>query len=163
MGDKPHIEESAPRMKDRHNAWHILLDYLYTIIISVLIAVFLTIIGIQNRFQSILSCLLSFGISICTLIVLLFWLFKSGTDKDLVNTSHNDSRRRGRMVIGSHLGPFILRRFVSVNNQHARWPSSSDRALALVFGGTVAYSFIPGSVEVRQGSRGKGEGQSPRE
>ena len=46
---KPHMERSATSVMEHGDANHILLDYFYTIILSVLIAVFLRLAGIPFR------------------------------------------------------------------------------------------------------------------
>ncbi|MCX5812410.1 MAG: histidine kinase [Proteobacteria bacterium] len=129
-------------MRKHLDARHILLDYLYTIIISVLIALFLTIVGISKPFLPNLVMSLSFGVSICTLIILLFLLFNPGQGKALPIVFILAAGVIGGNIIGSQAGPFILRHFFSINidvlqeGHHLK-----TVVMALVFGGAATYFF----------------------
>src|SRR4030042_218542 len=79
MVPKPHSEVTAISIKGHLTARHMLLDYFYTIIISILIAAFLTIVGISKSFLANLVMSLSFGLSMCSLITLLFWIMNPQT------------------------------------------------------------------------------------
>jgi sensor histidine kinase YesM len=132
---------SALRIKDRHNVRHILLDYLYTIIISLVIAVFLTIVGASKPFLPNLVMSLSFGISMCTAIVLLFWLLNPEPDNTLSIVLILIAGVVGGMVIGSQVGALILQRFFSVIIGKDGSHFLQAVVLALVFGGTATYFF----------------------
>ena len=138
---KPNIALSAVPIRSHFNAKHILLDYFYTIIISVLIAVFLTIVGISKPFLSNLVMSLSFGTSMCTLVFLLFWLFNPVQGKTLPVVLILMTAVVGGMITGSQVGPFILRRFFSIVIGTRGGNPLQTVALALVFGGTVVYFF----------------------
>ncbi len=120
---------------------HILLDYFYTIIISVLIALFLTIVGISKPFLFNLVMSLSFGVSICTLITLLFLIFNPGQRKALPIFLIMATGVVGGMIIGSQAGPFILRHFFSIVVDTRDGHHLKTVVMALVFGGTVSYFF----------------------
>jgi sensor histidine kinase YesM len=141
MITKPNIDLSAPRIKDRHDVRHILLDYLYTIIISLVIAAFLSIIGISKPFLANLVMSLSFGISICTLAVLLFRLINPELNKALSIILILIASVVGGMIIGSYVGHFILQRFfpfmISTDDSHVL----KTFVMALFFGGTACYFF----------------------
>jgi sensor histidine kinase YesM len=141
MIDKTNTELQATTMRKYHNLRHILLDYLYTIIISVLIALFLTIVGISKPFLTNLIMSLSFGISICTLVILLFWLFNPVQGKTLPLVLVMAAGVVGGMIIGSQAGPFILRRFFSIVIGTQDDHPLQIVVLALVFGGTATYFF----------------------
>jgi sensor histidine kinase YesM len=142
MIDKTNTELPAITMRKYHDARHILLDYLYTIIISVLIALFLTVVGITKPFLPNLVMSLSFGISICTLVILLFWLLDPVRWKTLPIVLIMAAGIIGGMIIGSQVGPFILRHFFSIviGTQQSGHPLQIV-VLALVFGGATTYFF----------------------
>ncbi len=141
MADESNIEQSAPSIRGHLNAKHILLDYFYTIIISVLIALFLTIIGVSKPFLPSLIMSLSFGTSICTLVIMLFRLFNPDLNKTRPMVLILIASVIGGMIIGSHMGPFILRRFFSIVIGTGGEHPLQMVVLALVFGGTAAYFF----------------------
>jgi sensor histidine kinase YesM len=138
---KPNIDQSTPRIKDRHNVRHILLDYLYTIIISLVIAAFLSIIGISKPFSVNLVMSLSFGISICTITVLLFRLINPELNRTLSIILILIASVVGGMIIGSYVGHFMLRRLFSVVISTDGSHVLKTVVMALVFGGTAAYFF----------------------
>lgn len=141
MVDESNIEQSACSIRGHLNAKYILLDYFYTIIISVLIALFLTIIGVSKPFLPSLIISLSFGISICTLVIMLFRLFNPDLNKTRSTVLILIASVIGGMIIGSHMGPFILRRFFSIVIGTGGEHPLQMVVLALVFGGTATYFF----------------------
>jgi sensor histidine kinase YesM len=140
--ERQNIQGSTSWAKDHVTSRHIFLDYLYTIIISVLIALFLTAVGISKPFLSNLIMSLSFGISICTLIHLLILIFNPEPGKVLSLVYIMVAGVVGGIVIGWQLGSLILRRFFSImigvggSAYHMQ-----TLILGLVFGGTAAYFF----------------------
>jgi sensor histidine kinase YesM len=137
---KPTIELSTPRMRDRHDFKHILLDYLYTIIMSVLIAVFLTIITPKPFLANIVMSL-SFGISSCTIVILLFWLFNPELDKTLLIILLLIASVVVGWIIGSQLGYFVLRHFFSIVIPTDGYYVLRSFVLALAFGCMCTYFF----------------------
>ena len=110
MVPKPHQEIPAHFIKGHLTPGHMLLDFFYTILISILIAAFLTIVGISKPFLVNLVMGLSFGISMCTLITVLFWIVNPQTFSTLSIGLVLIAGVIGGMVIGSQVGPFILSR-----------------------------------------------------
>jgi sensor histidine kinase YesM len=137
----PDVEPSAVRMKSYFNVRQILLRYLYVIIISVLIAVFLTVVGIAKAFLPNLVMSLSFGISICTFVMLLFKLFNPEQGKILPMVLILAAGVVGGMIAGLCVGSFILRRFFSIVIESQGSGPLQAVILALFFGGIVAYFF----------------------
>jgi sensor histidine kinase YesM len=119
---------------------HYIFEFLYVIIISALIAVFLTIAGIGNSFLPVLIISESFGISMSSLINLLLWLVKPKTVISIVFILIIGVA--GGTSIGLELGPFLLRRFLS---ESLKWtPRDLMQAifLAFAFGGVISYFFF---------------------
>jgi sensor histidine kinase YesM len=141
MTDKPKIEQWSLPIKKHLDAMHILLDYLYTIIVSILIAVFLTAVGISKPFLSNFIMSLSIGISMCTLVTLMFWLFNPKVDEKLSMVLALIAGVVSGMIVGLQLGPFILRRFFSIAIGARSNNPYQTVMLALVFGGAVSYFF----------------------
>lgn len=143
MIERRKIQGSTSRAKDRHvTSGHIFLDYFYTIVISVLIALFLAAVGISKPFLSSLIMSLSFGISICTLIHLLILIFNPEPDEVLSLAYIMVAGVVGGIAIGWQLGPFILRRFFSVTiGTGGSAYHIQTLILGFVFGGTAAYFF----------------------
>jgi len=135
------MDFSAIPIKKPFDARHILLDYFYTIIISALIALFITIVGISKPFLPNLVMSLSFGVSICTLIILLFRLFNPQQVKTLPIVLIMATGVVGGMIIGSQAGPFILLHFFSIVIDARDGQYLKTIVMALVFGGTVSYFF----------------------
>jgi sensor histidine kinase YesM len=138
---KPQTELSTPWIKGHLNTKHLLLDFLYTIIISLLIALFLILVGISKPFVANLVMSLSFGLSMCTLIHLLFWV---------LNPERIDARSIsliliagviGGMIIGAQLGSFVLRHFFSIVIGEGADYVLKTAVMAIFFGGTAAYFF----------------------
>jgi len=76
------MEQSEICIKHYINARNVLINLLYTIIISTLIAAFLTLTGFTTK-SFIINLIMSqsFGISICSMIMLLLWIFKPKPEK----------------------------------------------------------------------------------
>jgi sensor histidine kinase YesM len=141
MTDKPDIEQWSLPIKEHLKARHIFSDYFYTVIISVLIAVFLTVVGISKPFLSNLIMSLSIGISMCTLVTLMFWLIKPKLDERLSVVLTLIAGIVGGMAIALQIGPFILRRFFSVVIGAGSNNLFQTVILAFVIGGAVSYFF----------------------
>jgi sensor histidine kinase YesM len=135
------MEPSTSLMRKHLDARHILLDYLYTIILSVLIALFLTVVGISKPFLPNFVMSLSFGVSICTLVILLFQLLDPKQGRALPIIFILAASVVGGMIIGSQAGHFILRHFFSIVIDTQEGHYLKTVVMALVFGGTAAYFF----------------------
>lgn len=141
MVPKPHSEVTAISIKAHLTARHMLLDFFYTIIISILIAAFLTIVGISKSFPANLVMSLSFGLSMCSLITLLFWLLNPQTSSALSISLILLTGVVGGLVVGSQVGSFVLRRFFSVVMGAGGDYFLKTAVLAIFFGGTATYFF----------------------
>jgi sensor histidine kinase YesM len=118
---------------------HMLLEYVYTIIICILIAGFLSVLGITKPFLSNLVMSLSFGLSICTVIHLLLWLLNPGLDKTVSINLILAGGILGGMLIGSQIGPLILQRVFSLEIGTGSDKVLKTIVLATFFGGAAAY------------------------
>ncbi len=106
------MEHLSDHIKNYVNARHFFVDLLYTIILSALIAVFLTLTGIAPSFVMSLVMSQSFGISICSIITLLLWIIKP--EKILSLALIVITGIAGGTLIGLQIGPFVLEQFFSV-------------------------------------------------
>ncbi len=118
---------------------HVLGDLFYTIILSVFIAIFLTLTGIASSFVMALIMSQSFGISICLMITLLLWLFKP--EKALSLALIVIAGIAGGTLIGLHLGSFVLRQFFSVVVEGPEKSLLQAIILCLAFGSVISYFF----------------------
>ena len=154
----PAARGTASPIKAHRDVKHILLDYLYTIVISVLIALFLTVIGVSKPFLPNLVMSLCFGISICTLVILLFALFDPEPDKTLSIVLIMVASVVGGMMIGSHLGPFILRRVFSiVIGTRAEHTAADGCPRPRLRRDGRLLLLLQGAAEIRPRNGGKGE------
>jgi sensor histidine kinase YesM len=118
---------------------HVLGDLLYTIILSVFIAVFLTLIGIGSSFVTTLTMSQSFGISICLMITLLLWLVKP--EKALSLALIVITGIAGGTLIGLQLGSFVLWQFFSVVVKGPEKSLLQAIILCIAFGSVISYFF----------------------
>ncbi|RJR54429.1 MAG: sensor histidine kinase [Desulfobacteraceae bacterium] len=132
---------SASLIKGHMDPKHILLDFLYTVILSFLIAVFLTLAGFSNPFLVNLVMSLSFGVSICTLIGALFWVLNPHVTNKASMVLILVAGVVGGMLVGSQLGPFLLRRFFSIVIGAEGGLFLKSGVMAIFFGGGAAYFF----------------------
>jgi sensor histidine kinase YesM len=141
MEARPDSEWRAFSVQESLTIGRLLLDYFYTVIISILIAVFLSLVGAAKLFLAALVMSLSFGLSICTLIKLLFWILNPRMFSTLSIGLILASSILVGMVIGSQVGPFILVRFFSVAIGAEEGNALRTAVMAIFFGGAVAYFF----------------------
>ncbi|MBA4395711.1 MAG: hypothetical protein C0407_19330, partial [Desulfobacca sp.] len=118
---------------------NVLLDILYTLIISTLIAAFLTISGISPPFFYNLIIAQSFGISTCSLILVLLWLLKPERVSAFVVIFI--AGVSGGTLMGMQIGSFILQTFFSIPS-HRMGSFIQKIILAVTFGGVVSYFFF---------------------
>lgn len=119
---------------------HLLFDFLFAMVISALIAVFLFFAGIGGSFLSVLIISESLGIAIYSLIHVLFWLVKPQKITPIISILIIGVA--GGTLIGLHLGPFLLRQFFSVA---LKWtPRDLLQAIlfSIAFGGAISYFFF---------------------
>jgi uncharacterized membrane protein len=99
MEEKPKTALPVIMIRRHLTPGHILKDYLYTVVISVVIALFLKFAGFSEPFLPCRVFSLSLGLTICTLAVLMIWLFNPKTDNLLVI---------GLLLAGSVVGAVLL-------------------------------------------------------
>jgi sensor histidine kinase YesM len=119
---------------------NVLKDLAYTIIISTLIAAFLTFTGITT--QSFIINLIvsqSFGISICSIIMFLLWIFKPEKSASLafIFTIGVGSG----ILIGLQIGPFVLQQIFSIVLKPQDRGLLQTIIIAIAFGSAVSYFF----------------------
>jgi len=138
--DNPNLESCGDRIKIYFTPSHILLDFLYTIILSILIALFLTLTVFKGFFGINLVMSLSFGISICSIILFLLWMFKPAKPVLLIVLLIVGVA--GGTLMGMHIGPFILEHLFSIVLKHQKKDVLQTIIFAITFGGVASYFFI---------------------
>ena len=135
------MEQHIPiNIKHHLNARHVLFDLLYTILISTLIAVFLTFTGITSKsFIMNLIVSLSFGISFCSITAFLLWIFKPEKTASLVFIAMIGIA--SGTLIGVQIGFFILHQIFSVTLIQPGKSLFQAIILAITFGGLAWYFF----------------------
>jgi sensor histidine kinase YesM len=133
------MEYLSDYIKHYINPRHVLTDLLYTIMLSVFIAVFLKLIGIASSLLAALAMSQSFGISIWFIITLLLWLFKP--EKALSVAFIVITGIAGGTLIGLNVGSFVLRRFFSVAVEGPEKSLLQAIILCIAFGGVISYFF----------------------
>ncbi len=129
------------QIREHLTAKHVLGDLLYTVIISTLIAVFLFTIGIARPFVASLVTSLSYGISIYSVITLLFRVFNPNPEKTAHMVLVVLVASIAATLITLTISPLILERFFSM---HTGPYPNIVRTVLLFFaiGGVVFYVFF---------------------
>jgi len=121
---------------------NVLKDLVYTIIISAVIAVFLTLTGITTKsFVINLIVSQSFGISICSIIMFLLWIFKPKPEKIVSVAFIVIIGIVSGTLIGLQTGTFILQQFFSIVLKRQEKGFLQAIILAITFGSVVSYFF----------------------
>jgi len=119
---------------------NVLKDLVYTIIISAVIAAFLTFTGITTKsFIMNLIVSQSFGISFCSIIVFLLWIFKPERIASLVFILVIGVA--SGTLIGLQIGSFILRQFFFITLKQQEKSLFQIIILAITFGSLITYFF----------------------
>lgn len=134
------MEPSQDIIRRHLNLRHVIVDFLYTILISALIAVFLTVSGLSDSFFSALIISQSFGISIYSIINFLLWLFKPERIFSVIFILIVGVA--GGIMIGLHLGSFILREFFPTVPKESPRDFLQTLIFAITFGGVISYFFL---------------------
>jgi len=130
------MEQYANYFKPRN----FLIDLLYTIIISTLIAEFLTFTGITTKsFIMNLIVSQSFGISFCSIIMFLLWIFKPEKTASLVFVIIIGIA--SGTLIGLQIGSFALQQIFSVTLKQPEKSLFQVIILAITFGMIATYFF----------------------
>jgi hypothetical protein len=112
MADKPNIEQTTHSLTEYFNGRQIVRYCLYVVIISILLAVFFSLVNnSKSSFLPSLIISLSFGITICTLLNLQVWLFKPKQGNSLSIVLIMLSSVVGGVGIGTQVFLFIIRSF----------------------------------------------------
>jgi sensor histidine kinase YesM len=135
------MEQPIPiHIKNHMNARHVLIDFIYTILISTLIAAFLTFTGITTKsFIMNLIVSQSFGISFCSIIMFLLWIFKPEKTASLVFIVIIGIA--SGTLIGLQIGSFLLQQIFSVTLKQPEKSLFQVIILAITFGMIVSYFF----------------------
>jgi sensor histidine kinase YesM len=134
------MAQSAKLIREYLGARNVLLDYLYTIIISIFIAAFMSISGISPHFFYNLVISQSFGISICSLILFLLWVIKP--EKPLKVTLVLILGVIGGTLLGLQVGYFSLQEFFPQAVHKSQGSIFQKIIFALTFGGLISYLFL---------------------
>jgi hypothetical protein len=133
------MEQSEIYIKHYINARNVFIDLLYTMIISTLIAAFLTLTGITKSFVMNLIVSQSFGISICSIIMFLRWIFKP---EKMVSVAFIVMIGiASGTLIGLQIGSFVLQQFFSIILKQQEISSLRAYILAITFGIILSYFF----------------------
>ena len=118
----------------------VLKDLVYTIIISAVIAAFLTFTGIATgSFVIVLIVSQSFGVSIYSIIHFLFWVFKPKKMASVVFIVMIGIA--GGTLLGLQIGPFVLLRFFSIVIWQHEKGLLQTIILVITFGSVASYFF----------------------
>ena len=122
------------------NARNVLHDLVYTIIISTVIAAFLSVMGLTTK-SFLINFVMSqsFGIPICSTILFLLWALKP--EKISSFALMFVIGIGGGTLIGLQIGPFILRQFFSIVLNPPEKGLLQTTILAITFGGAASYFF----------------------
>jgi len=128
-------------IKNYINVRNVLMDLLYTIIISILIAAFLTFTGHTTKsFVMNLIVSESFGISICSIIILFLWIFKP---EKMASVAFVVSIGIvSGVLIGLQIGSFLLQQMFSVVLMESEKSLLRAIILPITFGIVISYFFI---------------------
>ena len=135
------MEQPIPiHIKDHINPKHVLMDFIYTILISTLIAAFLTYTGITTKsFIMNLIVSQSFGLSFCSIITFLLWIFNPEKTASLIFIVVIGIA--SGTLIGLQVGSFVLRQIFSITLGQAEKSLFQVIILAITFGMTATYFF----------------------
>jgi sensor histidine kinase YesM len=135
------MEQHIPiNIKYHLNARHVLSDLIYTILISTLVAVFLTFTGIASKsFIMNLIVSLSFGISFCSITIFLFWIFKPEKRASLIFIAMIGIA--SGTLIGLQIGFFVLQQIFPITMKQPEKSLFQVIILAITFGGVAWYFF----------------------
>ena len=137
------MEQSEISITHYINTRNVLIDLLYTIIISTLIAAFLTLTGFTTK-SFIINLIMSqsFGISICSMIMLLLWIFKPKPEKIVSVAFVVIIGIVSGTVIGLQIGSFVLQQIFSITLMQLEKSLFRTIILAITLGIIFSYFFI---------------------
>jgi len=122
------------------NPRNVLQDFVYTIIISTVIAAFLTVTGITTKsFLVNFVMSQSFGVPICSTILFLLWVLKPNRISSFALIFIIGIG--GGTLIGLQMGPFVLLQIFSIALEKAEKGLLQTLILAITFGSVASYFF----------------------
>ena len=128
------------RIQHYINPRNVLQDFVYTIIISTVIAAFLTVTGITTKsFLVNFVMSQSFGIPICSTILFLLWMLKPNKISSFAILFIIGIG--GGTLIGLQMGPFVLLQIFSVALEQPEKGLLQTLILAITFGSVASYFF----------------------
>jgi sensor histidine kinase YesM len=134
------MEQVGNHLKNYFHRKNSLIDFLYTVIISTLIAAFLTLTGLTTKSFTInLVLSLSFGISICSIIILLGWIFKpekTGSFALIFIIGVGSG-----ILIGLYIGLFLLQQVFSIVVMQQEKVMIQIVIIAITFSSMISYFF----------------------
>jgi sensor histidine kinase YesM len=135
------MEQHIPmNIKHHLNVRHVLFDFIYTILLSTLIAAFLTFTGITTKsFIMNLIVSQSFGISFCSIATFLLWIFKPEKTASLVFIAMIGIVSGA--LIGAQVGFFVLHQIFPITLKQPGKSLFQVIILAITFGGIAWYFF----------------------
>jgi sensor histidine kinase YesM len=128
------------RIRHYINPRNVLQDFVYTIIISTVIAAFLTVTGITTK-SFLINFVMSqsFGIPICSTVLFLLWMLKPNKISSFALIFVIGIG--GGTLIGLQTGPFVLRQIFSIVLEQAEKGLLQTLILAITFGSVASYFF----------------------
>jgi len=122
------------------NPRNVLQDFVYTIIISTVIAAFLTVTGITTK-SFLINFIMSqsFGVPICSTILFLLWMLKPNKISSFALIFIIGIG--GGTLIGLQIGPFVLRQIFSIVLDQPEKGFLQTLILAITFGSVASYFF----------------------
>ena len=134
------FEHAKESWKRYFRLGHLLMEFVYVVIIDGLIALFLSATGISHPFAVNLLIAQCYGISIFAIISLLLWAFKpeGGVAPYVLIIAAGVV---GGYFIGSTLGFLILKHFFTITLKHKGTDILQAIVLVAAFGATVSYFF----------------------
>jgi sensor histidine kinase YesM len=133
------IDRTCNPLRVYYNAPQIFRTLVLVLVFNTLIAVFITLIGIDKSFVVSLVMAQSYGIPIFILISCFLWIFNP-KGKMLPMIVLSIIGAFCGYFCGSLMGPFILHKFLSINIGHQRI-SIRDIVFILAFSGVATYLF----------------------
>jgi len=128
------------RIQHYINPRNVLQDFVYTIIISTVIAAFLTVTGITTK-SFLINFVMSqsFGMPICSTVLFLLWMLKPNKISSFALIFVIGIG--GGTLIGLQTGPFVLRQIFSIVLEQPEKGLLQTLILAITFGSVASYFF----------------------
>ncbi len=119
---------------------HIIIDFFYTIVISTAIALIMALTNPNTHFFVSFIISQSFGLTICSIILLMFWVFKPRRWLTVILITFTGVSCGS--IIGLNIAFFIIKKMLSIA---LNWPMKQMLQImlsAIMFSGAALYFFI---------------------